>query len=182
MIYVDRSRVDPPPFLISEKCDDLRVIARAHFRQADSNSRRFQFGMNQLRRGVDAALDRLFYNKCAYCEQSVAYGGAATKAGTYGAGARRNFEHFRPKRGALGMGDEGEAPLHYWGLFYEWHNHYLACQTCNTNKRTQFPVAGRRARETTPWMLIEDVERRLLIDPSRAGASRSAWAGLFRSR
>ncbi len=167
MIHVDRSRVEKPAFLSSKECATLRADAEQHFRSATPDSRRFQFGLRQLRRHVDDALDALFHDKCAYCEQPVAKTVPMTKSAPRpGAPARRNFEHFRPKRGAADSTSEGEStPRHYWWLFYEWHNLYLACQTCNTNKRNQFPVAGGRAPLETAWQEIDRAEERLLLDP-----------------
>ncbi|WP_322093621.1 HNH endonuclease family protein [Paraburkholderia bannensis] len=60
-------------------------------------------------------LDRIYKQKCAYCESR------------YAALAVRNVEHFRPKGGVT------EAPQHpgYWWLAGEWSNLLPSCPACN---------------------------------------------------
>lgn len=117
---------------------------------------RFEFDTHSLwepKGQVRMALMELFNDKCAYCESPVTGSG----------GRSPNLEHFRPKANARNV-DGSIAPDHYWWLFYEWKNLYVACQECNTNKRDQFPVVRARA----PVGLSGDDlrgEEPLLLDP-----------------
>ncbi|WP_156814522.1 hypothetical protein [Burkholderia lata] len=60
-------------------------------------------------------LDRIYKQKCAYCESK------------YAAVSVRNIEHYRPKGGVT------EAPHHpgYWWLAAEWSNLLPSCPACN---------------------------------------------------
>jgi uncharacterized protein (TIGR02646 family) len=114
---------------------------------------------------VKAALERLFNNKCAYCE-SPGF-----------AGFPWDVEHFRPK------GSVAENPSHsgYYWLAYTWTNLYPSCVFCNqrrkdqptfedprlgpaTGKLDQFPVADERNRAHTSNDPLAD-EEPLLLDP-----------------
>ena len=65
---------------------------------------------------IKRQLDRMFGNKCAFCESIVT------------AVSYQNVEHFRPKS-------------IYPSLAYEWENLLFACTVCNSGyKKTQFPL------------------------------------------
>ncbi len=115
--------------------------------------------------GLRAALERLFHNKCAYCEsQGIA-------------GFPWDVEHFRPK----GRVAEDETHPGYYWLAYTWTNLYPSCVFCNQNrrdkltfddpttgsaagKRDQFPVEPEDSRARLPGEDLS-VEGRLLLDP-----------------
>lgn len=114
---------------------------------------------------VKAALEKLFHDKCAYCESKPT------------ASADWDVEHFRPKgRVAERVGHPG----YYW-LAYEWTNLYPSCQHCNQRRRDpprwgdlryaetggkgdQFPLEDEGTRASCPG---DDLKReaRLLLDP-----------------
>jgi uncharacterized protein (TIGR02646 family) len=121
---------------------------------------------------VKAALEKLFNNKCAYCE-SPGF-----------AGFPWDVEHFRPKGS---VAEDKSHPGYYW-LAYTWTNLYPSCVFCNqrrkdqptfddpilgsaTGKLDQFPVADELHRAHTPYGPLVD-EDPLLLDPC------SDWPGL----
>lgn len=118
---------------------------------------------------VQRALEKLFHDKCAYCE------------GKPVATADWDVEHFRPKGK---VAERDGHPGYYW-LAYEWTNLYLSCQHCNQKrsdrprwgdlslavppaqgKLDQFPLADEATRALSHR---EDVatEAVLLLDPCR---------------
>ena len=66
-------------------------------------------------RKVVAALDKIYKNKCAYCESH------------YQALAARNIEHYRPKGGV----NECDGHRGYWWLAGTWSNLLPSCLACN---------------------------------------------------
>lgn len=118
------------------------------------------YAHNQAR----AALEELFFFKCAYCERQLEEVGW-------------DVEHFRPKS-AVTLADGSQRYGYYW-LAYTWANLYASCKPCNESRRdlptyddpstlpargksTQFPVADEVLRATGPG---PSAERRLLLDP-----------------
>lgn len=114
---------------------------------------------------VRMALERLFHDKCAYCESKMT------------ASADWDVEHFRPHGR---VAEREDHPGYYW-LGYTWENLYASCQHCNQRRRDrrrwedsadlptsgkadQFPLMDEGSRAMGPH---DDVhaERRLLIDP-----------------
>ncbi len=114
---------------------------------------------------VKAALEKLFNNKCAYCE-SPGF-----------AGFPWDVEHFRPK----GSVAEDKAHAGYYWLAYTWTNLYPSCVFCNQRRKDQptfddpllgpaagkldqFPLADEHNRAHTPNdpLMAEDS---LLLDP-----------------
>ena len=114
---------------------------------------------------VKPALEKLFHDKCAYCETLMT------------ASSDWDVEHFRPK------GRVHEAPDHpgYYWLAYTWENLYPSCQHCNqrrkdaprwddpasqpaAGKADQFPLEDEATRAQSPDDDIAD-EATLLIDP-----------------
>jgi uncharacterized protein (TIGR02646 family) len=165
MIFVDRGRLhDGQPILplgtwterAEEKTTAAKTDGPAHvvtglYRDPD----------------VKAPLEKLFYNKCAYCET----GGLA--------GFPWDVEHFRPKGS---VAEDSSHPGYYW-LAYTWTNIYPSCVFCNqrrrdqrtfddptvgpaTGKLDQFPIADERNRARTPDDPLE-AEDPLLLDPCR---------------
>jgi uncharacterized protein (TIGR02646 family) len=116
---------------------------------------------------VRMALEKLFHDKCAYCE-GKSFGQADW-----------DVEHFRPK---AGVAERDDHPGYYW-LAYEWENLYLSCTHCNQRRRDrprwgdtsagiaqgkldQFPLARESSRAMGPG---DDhlEEEALLLDPCR---------------
>jgi len=114
-------------------------------------------------REVKPALERLFNDKCAYCESLLI--------------CDWDVEHFRPKGR---VAERPDHPGYYW-LAYTWENLYPSCTHCNQLRRDnprwddpqplsaqgkldQFPLLD----ETTRAMSSDDdiySEHTLLIDP-----------------
>lgn len=118
---------------------------------------------------VRMALEKLFHDKCAYCEGSSL------------GQADWDVEHFRPKGR---VAERGDHPGYYW-LAYRWENLYPSCSHCNQKRKDrprwgdrsgsasealgkldQFPLAREVARAMGP---DEDLgaEEPLLLDPCR---------------
>lgn len=114
---------------------------------------------------VKAALEKLFHDKCAYCETPLA------------AASDWDVEHFRPKKAVAERQDHSG---YYW-LAYEWTNLYPSCQHCNQSRKDrprwgdpetgpaagkldQFPLEDEGTRALLPTDDLQ-TERRLLIDP-----------------
>ncbi len=115
---------------------------------------------------VKKALERLFHEKCAYCESKMT------------ATADWNVEHFRPKgRVAKRKKDH---PGYYW-LTYVWENLYPSCQHCNQRRKDQprwgdstelpaggkadqFPLLDENTRAMGPANDVH-AEHTLLVDP-----------------
>lgn len=114
---------------------------------------------------VKAALEKLFHDKCAYCETPLA------------AASDWDVEHFRPKKA---VAERLDHPGYYW-LAYEWPNLYPSCQHCNQSRKDrprwgnpetgpaagkldQFPLDDEGTRAFLPTDDLKR-ERRLLIDP-----------------
>jgi uncharacterized protein (TIGR02646 family) len=114
---------------------------------------------------VKAALEKLFHDKCAYCETKIT------------ASADWDVEHFRPKGR---VAERPDHPGYYW-LAYEWLNLYPCCEHCNQRrkdtprwgdlryaeaggKQDQFPLQEEGTRALGPG---DDPKRenRLLLDP-----------------
>lgn len=108
------------------------------------------------------SLEKLFHQKCAYCELKI---------------EGIEVEHFRPK-GAVH--EDPSHPGYYW-LAYTWSNLYPSCAFCNqaridyptwgdrtrglsAGKATQFPLENAAARAREP---ADDLKREapLLLDP-----------------
>ncbi len=116
---------------------------------------------------VKMALEKLFYDKCAYCETRN------TTAGSW------DVEHYRPKgRVAERPNDH---PGYYW-LAYKWKNLYPSCKFCNQKRKDQpryddrrklpaqgkldqFPIKNERDRAMKPGDDLSR-ERPFLLDPN----------------
>jgi uncharacterized protein (TIGR02646 family) len=116
---------------------------------------------------VKKALEKLFYDKCAYCESNI------TAAGPW------DVEHYRPKGRVAERPDDH--PGYYW-LAYTWKNLYPSCQFCNQSRKDQpryddptmgeaqgkldqFPIENEDNRAMTPYHDIS-LEKPLLLDPN----------------
>jgi len=165
MIFVDRGRLnDEQPILPRGTW-----MARAAAKTSDAIDDGPAHVVTGLYRdpAVKAALEKLFDNKCAYCET----GGFA--------GFPWDVEHFRPKGS---VAEDSSHPGYYW-LAYTWTNLYPSCVFCNQRRKDQptfddpalgpsagkldqFPVADERNRARTPGDPVE-AEDPLLLDPCR---------------
>lgn len=118
MRKVDRTLVNPPPSLTGLGCRGEVELdrARRHFAQPDAEP--FLFSAYK---GADvvAALDDLFFGKCAYCESKFI---AVTPV---------DVDHFRPK-GAVGQCVEHRG---YWWLAARWENLLSCCPECNRKRK-----------------------------------------------
>jgi len=111
-----------------------------------------------------AAIEELFYRKCAYCESCLEEVGW-------------DVEHFRPK----GRVAEARPPMGYYWLAYKWRNLYASCKVCNQRRRDppiwgdprfkpaggkldKFPLSDERNRVRTPLGSLSR-EKALLLDP-----------------
>lgn len=114
---------------------------------------------------VKAALEKIFHEKCAYCETKIT------------ASADWDVEHFRPKGKVAERSDHSG---YYW-LAYTWSNLYPSCQHCNQRrkdrprwgdlryagaggKKDQFPLEEEGTRAMGSGDKLER-EARLLLDP-----------------
>jgi|ERR1035437_10095523 uncharacterized protein (TIGR02646 family) len=115
---------------------------------------------------VKKALEKLFHDKCAYCETKIS------------AGFDWEVEHYRPK------GEVAERPDHpgYYWLTYNWENLFPACVHCNQmridkprwnenvnsrgGKSTHFPISNESNRAMIHLMKIRN-EDPLLLNPCK---------------
>lgn len=67
---------------------------------------------------IRIALNNIYKNKCAFCEQKV---------------EQYHIEHYRPKK------------IYYW-LAFSWDNLIMSCATCNQNKGINFEIVGQHAQ------------------------------------
>ncbi|MCC8484984.1 hypothetical protein VDF13_14865 [Xanthomonas campestris pv. raphani] len=169
MKHIDRNRVAMPAVLAERgsKAANERKKVKAHY--SDPDCATYDFSVYKDRE-VLAALNKLFNDKCAYCE------------GSYRATSPTDIEHFRPKgRVSNATGHKG-----YWWLASTWSNLLASCILCNreqyndlfditatglnprltkSGKVDHFPLAGPyRAFAETDDLTREDP---LLIDPSQ---------------
>ena len=115
--------------------------------------------------GLRAALEKLFHNKCAYCESHGM------------AGFPWDVEHYRPKGR---VAEDAAHPGYYW-LAYTWTNLYPSCVFCNQSRKDkptfddqttgeaagkvdQFPLEPPGSRVSNPLGDLT-TEGRLLLDP-----------------
>ncbi len=95
-------------------------------------------------------LERVFHNKCAYCESKNP--------------GKLEVEHYRPKSEVKDEnGKKVGHPGYYW-LAYNWENLLLACPWCNGRgaKSSRFPIKGERAKSKEDDL---DLEEPLLLNP-----------------
>ena len=100
---------------------------------------------------VKKALEKLFHNKCAYCE------GQSTSQGPW------DVEHYRPKGRVK---ENSNHPGYYW-LAYTWDNLLPSCTFCNQRRIDQAtwddPVTGPAAGKLDQYPLLDEQDR--AMDP-----------------
>lgn len=167
MIQIDRGRADEAGAPIQpdgDWFDDAREATDKALLEREEH---------QVDRGVYrhqkacAALEKLFHDKCAYCETHVT------------GGSEWDVEHYRPK---AAVAERPDHPGYYW-LAYQWSNLYPSCKFCNQGRKDpprwgdqrwgatrgkadQFPLMDEEARAMTPEDPVAP-ERPLLLDPCR---------------
>ena len=177
MIRVKRSKKDNKKRLIRPPKKWYTLAKNATQRAiADPNNHTIDdsvYGHDQVR----AALEELFYNKCAYCETRLPE-------------AAWNVEHFRPKGR---IAENKNHPGYYW-LAYEWENMYPSCVPCNQKRRDKpiwgdtstgivggkadkFPLSDEKTRATKPGDNIKK-EKKLLLDPCQNNPERHLTYGI----
>ncbi len=154
--FVNRSLAGSQ-YLLSQFARDFPLLARKRFdHDPDGNI----YGDDRVR----AALEKLFHDKCAYCESKMS--GILDW----------NVEHFRPKGR---VAERDDHPGYYW-LAYDWDNLYPSCTFCNQRRKDkprwgdptyaesggksdQFPLEDETMRIMSP----DDIKQEdpLLIDP-----------------
>lgn len=162
MIHVDRQQTDETGAVIEPNGAWFQLAAERTARAVEEQDAHEADSRVYAQPEVRAALERLFGDKCAYCEQKV---------------ESCDVDHFRPKGR---VAEREDHPGYFW-LTYEWRNLYPACQHCNQRRRDrprwgdpgalpaggkadQFPLMDESTRAMGPEHDL-DRERRLLIDP-----------------
>ena len=118
MIFVDRNAVDENGEEIRSNDDWFDTAAE---RTADAIA---EGDAHQVDDGVYAhaevrkSLEKLFFDKCAYCEWKPT------------GGSDWDVEHYRPK----GRVYENEHHPGYYWLVYTWNNLFLSCTHCNQKR------------------------------------------------
>lgn len=165
MIKIDRNRKDEngnpirPNDEWFEKAREATIVAiqEKDKHEADASI----YGHPQIR----TALEKLFHDKCAYCETMMT------------PGSDWDVEHFRPKGK---VSEDAQHPGYYW-LAYTWENLYPSCIHCNQHRKdkhrwddfrqteakgkmNQFPLEDGSPRARSPQDDIHQ-ERPLLLDP-----------------
>lgn len=165
MIPVERSQ--PPPAKLSDEASPgARETRKAtiFYSEPANSENSFDFSVYKDPE-IKAALNDLFFGKCAYCESRIA------------AVAPADVEHYRPK-GAVTLPDGSKTKLGYYWLAADWDNLLPSCIDCNrerhqegpdwdgvSGKANQFPLLDEAARATSPG--DEVGERPDLLDPCR---------------
>lgn len=182
MRRVDRGSVDVPKSLLLGGAGpaELTTVKEHHnapnppANQNGGKKKSFTFTAYKSA-DIRAALEKLFYDKCAYCET------------VYAASAPVDIEHYRPK-GAVA---EDAAHGGYWWIAMDWDNLLPSCIDCNrkrgqvlvepssslavlaanvkpavtqSGKKDSFPLAVTGVRAMGEEAELED-EQALLINP-----------------
>lgn len=150
----------------------LKTTERTRGKKGNARSETFTFSAYK---DAKPALEKLFNNKCGYCE--INYGGAPS-----------DVEHFRPK-GGIDYEDQGSVRKYtegYYWLAADWENLIFSCQHCNrgethdhqdwrgarldtrvSGKANFFPLSDESKRLKACEPVDEEEPYRLLLDPCR---------------
>jgi uncharacterized protein (TIGR02646 family) len=136
-----------------------KLKSKACFKQIEAvlkEKESHKFASYHYRDGCLADLQKLYHQKCAYCETDPSTGSSL------------QVEHFRGKdKNSRNSKDSEDRHAYYW-LAYEWSNLLLGCAKCNSYKSDHFPIAEDGIRVYEPvknaaGQLIS--EHQLLIAP-----------------
>ena len=118
MISIDKTKIEKPEILNNDNIQSklLEIIEE----QRPGEKIRNLYNNNKVR----IALNKLYNNKFAYCEQKIPEGYS------------ERIDHFRPKNRIKGVDNHKG----YWWLGYEWTNLLPTCEKCNVKKSNQFPL------------------------------------------
>ncbi len=134
MISIDKSLVNKPSVL-----DDSWIESKLLKIKDDKNPGKkitTKYNHDQVR----YALNRLYNNKCAYCE-----GIANTSKFT------SRIDHYRPKDKIKGV----ENHKGYYWLGYEWTNLLPTCEKCNIKKSNKFPLSENESTRISDNLELE---------------------------
>ncbi len=165
MIYVERDQTDANGVNIRPNDAWFELAAHATATAIEEKGEHKADKAIYAHAEVRKALERLFYDKCAYCESEMT------------ATADWDVEHFRPKGR---VAEREDHPGYYW-LTYVWENLYPSCQHCNQRRKDrprwedarELPASGKVDQfplldESTRAMGLSDdvhAEHTLLVDP-----------------
>jgi len=164
MIYINRHRKDKNGKLIKPSQKWFKKACAATKRAIEQNNKHeWDKDIYADDKAVRAALEKLFFRKCAYCEQPLL--------------ELWDVEHYRPKSR---VAERKDHPGYYW-LGYSWDNMYPSCINCNRRRKDkplwddlrELPAGGKYDQfplsdESTRAMSHNDDIRKestLLIDP-----------------
>jgi hypothetical protein len=170
MIRIQRSRLPAPSVLVDrkERGDTERRKAESYYKDQNGNAHKKAFPFKIYKdEAVKAVLEKLFHNKCAYCESY------------YSDTQPLDVEHWRPKGAVDPEPYEGSEALpgYYW-LAADWDNLLPSCIDCNRSrnqreepegkvrllgKANRFPIEQGSKRARSPQELQD--ERPLLLNP-----------------
>lgn len=163
MIFINRNKVNKPDILKSD-ADSEHLSAHKHY-ITDGNTKAYNHKLFK-HTSVKKTLEKLFNEKCAYCESNVTTTSAIDK------------EHFRPKT-SIKNKTTGVSKRGYYWLAADWDNLFLACPHCNrtgthetiadesfvSGKLDYFPISDEDKRAIYEGDLLEEEKVRLLINP-----------------
>ncbi len=122
MIRVDRSRKCPRTKKKIYPKGNWKKLASSATRKANKEKGKHQADRSVYRhKNLLAALKKLFFGKCAYCERKLNNLGV-------------DVEHFRP--GKKPKEEKGKHNGYYW-LIYKWENLYYSCEDCNRVRKAK---------------------------------------------
>jgi uncharacterized protein (TIGR02646 family) len=134
---------NPSDILCSEGCQN-KIKQALQEKEQHSFSQYYYGHPDKVRRD----LEKLYFEKCAYCETKVT-------------GGVLRVDHYRPKDK---IKEDNKHTGYYW-LAYEWSNLVPACEKCNRAKSNAFPLEMTGIRVTKPPL---DNHGELDIDSCRA--------------
>ena len=133
MISIDKTKVRKPSVL------DNNTIHKDLLKIKDKEKPGKEINNLYNHKDVRAKLDKLYNNKCAYCEQKIPEGYSA------------RIDHFRPKNRIKGV----ENHKGYYWLGYEWTNLLPTCEKCNIKKSNKFPLSENESTRISDNLELE---------------------------
>ena len=129
MISIDKTKISKPLIL-----NDIDWIQNKLFEIKDDDKPGKKITGNYNHKDVKIALNKLYNNKCAYCEGKIPEGFS------------ERIDHFRPKNGIVIGKNKIENHKGYFWLGYEWTNLLSTCEKCNRKKSNKFPLKDETSR------------------------------------